>query len=197
LGVTGMVAKRFILREEATPFIMELPLYHKPDLKTIGVNVWTRLLSFIKKAGSVILIVSVIVWMLSFFPAGKVEESYLAMFGRFIAPLGTPLGLDWRMMAALITSIVAKENAVATLSVLYNVGREGLIQTLPTFMSPASALAFLVVLLLFVPCAATVAVMKQEFKDNKWFAGSLLFMLFISFACGVLIYNVSRTLGLP
>jgi len=197
LGVTGMVAKRFILREEATPFIMELPLYHKPDLKTIGVNVWTRLLSFLKKAGSVILIVSAIVWMLSYFPAGKVEESYLAMFGRFIAPLGTPLGLDWRMMAALITSIVAKENAVATLSVLYNVGQEGLIRTLPTFMSPASALAFLAVLLLFVPCAATVAVMKQEFKDNKWFIGSLLFMLLTSFACGVLIYNVSRVLGLP
>lgn len=196
LGLTGMVAKRLVIRDEITPFIMELPLYHKPDWKTIVTVVWGRLVSFIKKAGSVILTVSVLVWILSYLPGGKVEESYLAYLGRLVEPLGKPLGFDWRIMTALVTSIIAKENAVATLAVLYNVGREGLVQALPTYMSPASALAFLTVLLLFIPCVATVAVMKQEFKGGKWFYFSLLFMLFTSFAFGFLIYNVSLALGL-
>jgi len=195
LGLTGMVARKIIHHNEVTPFIMELPLYHKPDFRTIGLTVWARLISFIKKAGTVILAVSVIVWLLSYLPSGSMQESYLAMVGRFIEPFGQFLGLDWRMMTALVASIVAKENAVATLSVLYGVGREGLIQTLPTFMSQASALSFLVVLMLFVPCTATVAVMRQELKNGKWFTISIVYMLLVSLAAGFLVYNTSRALG--
>ncbi|MCX7982931.1 MAG: ferrous iron transport protein B [Syntrophales bacterium] len=196
LGVTGMVAKKIISRDEVTPFIMELPLYHKPDVKTISMVVWNRLISFVKKAGTIILAVSIVIWALSYWPTGRIEESYLAFLGRIIEPLGKPLGFDWRIMMALVTSIIAKENAVATLAVLYNVGREGLIQTLSTYIPPASALSFLAVLLLFIPCVATVAVMKQEFKSRRWFLSSLLFMLFVSYSIGFLVYNVSRAFGL-
>ena len=196
LGITGFVASRFVLKDEPVPFIMELPLYHQPDFKTIGMVIWSRTLSFLKKAGTVILAVSVLVWLLSHLPGGRIEDSYLALFGRLLEPIGHPLGLDWRMMTALLTSIIAKENAVATLAVLYGVGREGLVQALPSVMSPASALAFLVVLMLFVPCAATVAVMKRELGSWKWFGASMALMLAVSFLAGAVAYRLALWIGL-
>jgi ferrous iron transport protein B len=189
LGITGIVVSRFLLKGEEMPFIMELPLYHRPDLRIIGIVVWNRMLSFVKKAGTVILVASVAIWLLSNLPGGDVQTSILAWIGRFLEPIGRPLGLKWQEIVALLASLVAKENSVATLSVLYGVGREGLVQVLPRFMNPASALAFLVVLMLFVPCAATVAVMKQEMGSWKWFIASFLFMLLISFLGGIAAYH--------
>jgi ferrous iron transport protein B len=178
------------------PFIMELPLYRQPDWKTIGSVVWTRTVSIVKKAGTVILAVSVIVWFLSYFPGERIEDSYLAWFGRFLEPFGAPIGLDWRMVTALLTSIIAKENAVATLGVLYGVGREGLVQTLPGVMSGPSALAFLTVLMLFVPCAATVVVMKRELGSWRWFGVSMVLMLIVSFLAGMVAFRLGGWLGL-
>ncbi len=196
LGLTGMTVNRFLLKEEPLPFIMELPLYHKPDLRTVALVIWERTVAFVKRAGTVILGVSILVWALSYFPSGRVDESFLADFGRLIEPLGRPLGLDWKMMTALVTSIVAKENAVATLGVLYGVGDEGLMKVLPTVMTPASALAFLVVLMLFIPCAATVAVMKRELGDWRWFGGSFALMLGLSFVLGTAAYRLALWIGL-
>jgi len=196
LGLTGMTVNRFLLKEESLPFIMELPLYHKPDLRTIAMVIWNRTTAFIKRAGTVILGVSVLVWGLSYFPHGRVEDSFLAAFGQFIEPWGRLLGLDWKMMTALVTSFVAKENAIATLGVLYGVGDEGLMKVLPTVMAPASALAFLVVLMLFVPCAATVAVMRREMGNWRWFAASLVLMLVLSFILGTAAYRLALWIGL-
>jgi ferrous iron transport protein B len=95
----------------------------------------------------------------------------------------------------LITSIVAKENAIATLSVLYGVGEQGLLQILPHAVSNASALAFLVVLMLFIPCAATVAVMKREMGSWKWFIASLLLMLGVSFLGGIIAHRIALWMG--
>ncbi|MDD5169734.1 MAG: ferrous iron transport protein B [Syntrophales bacterium] len=196
LGLTGIVASRFVLKDSPMPFIMELPLYHKPDPKTIGMVIWASILSFVKKAGTVILFVSILIWILAHLPHGRIEDSYLAIFGQFIEPIGKPMGLDWKMMTALLTSIVAKENSMATLGVLYGVGREGLVHTLPSVMSHASALAFLVVLMLFIPCAATLAVMKRELDSWKWFSASFTLMLAISFIGGVIAYHVALWIGL-
>ena len=196
LGVIGMLINRFILKDEPMPFIMELPLYHKPDPRTIGIVVWARTVSFVKRAGTVILTVSILIWILSYIPGGKVENSILAWFGRLLEPIGNPMGLDWKMLTALITSFVAKENAIATLSVLYGVGEHGLLQVLPKVVSHASALAFLVVLMLFIPCAATVAVMKREMGSWKWFASSLVLMLVVSFLGGVIAYHLALWIGL-
>jgi len=196
LGLTGLLVNRFVLKDEPMPFIMELPLYHEPDPRTIGMVVWSRTIAFVRKAGTIILIVSVLVWVLSYLPDGRVEDSILAWMGRLLEPIGEPLGLDWKMVTALLTSIVAKENAIATLGVLYGVGEKGLLQVLPTVVSPASALAFLVVLMLFVPCVATVAVMKQEMKNRTWFASSLLLMLAVSYLAGMMAYHVALWVGL-
>jgi len=196
LGVLGMAVTRLFIKDEPTPFIMELPLYHRPDPRTIGIVVWVRTIAFVKRAGTVILSVSIAVWLLSYFPHGQVENSLLAGIGHFIEPIGAPLGLDWKMIVALLTSIVAKENAIATLGVLYSVGEEGLVQVLPQVVSHASAVAFLVVLMLFIPCAATVAVMKQEMESWKWFASALLAMLTVSYLGGFIAYHVTLWIGL-
>jgi ferrous iron transport protein B len=194
LGLSGIVISKLLLKDEPMPFIMELPLYHKPDLRTIGMVVWARIVSFVKKAGSVILAVSVGIWILSNVPGGSVETSILGWIGNFIEPIGRPMGLRWQEMVALVSSILAKENSIATLGVLYEVGREGLQGVLPKVMSQASAFAFLVVLMLFVPCAATVAVMKQEMGSWKWFIASLAFTLLISYLVGVAAFRIALLL---
>jgi ferrous iron transport protein B len=196
LGVLGMAATRLFLKDEPTPFIMELPLYHQPDPRTIGMVVWARTIAFVKRAGTVILSVSIVVWLLSYFPHGQVENSLLAWVGRFVEPIGAPLGLDWKIIVALLTSLVAKENAIATLGVLYSVGEEGLVHVLPQVVSHASAVSFLVVLMLFIPCAATVVVMKQEMESWKWFGSALLAMLAVSYFGGIIAYRVTLWIGL-
>jgi ferrous iron transport protein B len=144
----------------------------------------------------VILTVSVLVWLLSYFPSGQTESSFLAGIGHFIEPLGRPLGLDWKMMTALLTSLVAKENAVATLGVLYSVGDQGLLQTLPSVMSRASALSFLTVVMLFLPCAATIAVMRREMADRLWFTSSLALTFVVSYLGGMAAYRFALWAGL-
>jgi ferrous iron transport protein B len=184
------------LWKQDAPFIMELPIYHRPDPKTLMMVVWSRTVSFVRKAGTVILGVSLLVWLLSYFPNGVVEESWLAHLGRLLQPVGVPLGLDWKMITALLTGLVAKENVVATLGVLYSVGREGLAQTLPTVMSTQSAAAFLVVMMLFIPCAATIAVLKKEMNSNRWFYSTIAMTLVVSYLGGIAAFNFVKWLGI-
>jgi ferrous iron transport protein B len=195
LGIAGFFVNKTLWKQDA-PFIMELPIYHSPDIKTIMMVTWSRTVSFIRKAGTVILGVSLIVWLLSYFPSGKVEDSFLASFGKLLQPVGVPLGLDWKMITALLTGLVAKENVVATLGVLYSVGRDGLTHILPTVMSPESAASFLVVMMLFIPCAATIAVLKKEMNSNKWFYASIVMTLTVSYLGGIAAYNLVKWLGL-
>jgi len=196
LGAVGMVVHNFFMKEEPTPFIMELPLYHRPDPRTIGHVVWWRTVAFVRKAGTIILTMSILVWLLAYFPDGRTETSILAWIGHLLEPLGLPLGLDWKMVTALITSIVAKENAIATLGVLYGVGGQGLLKVLPAVMGHAPALAFLTVLMLFVPCAATIAVMKREMADRRWFVTSLVLTLVVSYLVGLAAYRLAIWFGL-
>jgi ferrous iron transport protein B len=196
LGLTGMAVHNFLMKDAPTPFIMELPLYHRPNLKTILNVIQARTISFVRRAGTVILTVSILVWLLSYLPDGQTETSILAAIGRFLEPLGRPLGLDWKMVTALLTSLAAKENAVATLGVLYGVGDQGLLQVLPTVMTHASALAFLTVLMLFVPCAATIAVMRREMANGLWFGASLTLTLAVSYLGGMAAYRIALWAGL-
>jgi len=196
LGIVGMVVSRLFLKGEPVPFIMELPLYHRPDLKTIGLVVWGRTMAFVRKAGSVILIFSVVIWFLSNVPGGKIETSVLAWIGHRIEFLGLPMGLDWRMIVALLSSVVAKENSIASLGVLYNVGEQGLRTVLPTVINHPSALAFLVILMIFIPCVPTITVMRQEMESWKWFAFSIIFMLCLSLAAGAATYRAALFLGI-
>jgi ferrous iron transport protein B len=196
LAVVGVLINRWVLRGERAAFIMELPLYHRPNARTIGMQVWHHSLEFLKKAGSLILVMSIVVWLLSTLPHGEIETSYLAWLGQALAPLGALMGLDWRMLVALLTSVVAKENAIATMSVLFGAGQEaaGLEQALAGVLTPAAALAFLVVQMLFIPCLATVATIKQETKSWRWTAFSIGLLVVVSFGAAIGVYQLARML---
>ncbi len=193
LAVVGVLVNRWVLKGERAAFIMELPLYHRPNTRTIGIQVWQNVSEFLRKAGSLILIMSVIIWALSTLPYGQIQTSYLASAGKALAPLGELMGLDWRMMVALLTSFVAKENAIATMGILFGTGEAaaGLGATLAGVLTPSAALAFLVVQMLFVPCVATVAAIKQETKSWAWTAFSVGMLLSISLAAGIAVYYVA------
>ncbi|MBN1146447.1 MAG: ferrous iron transport protein B, partial [Anaerolineales bacterium] len=112
LAGIGVIANRLLFHGEQMAFIMELPLYHIPNVRTISLQVWHRTLAFLRHAGTVILAISVIVWVLAFFPGPTIEQSWLAGLGWFLAPFGQLMGLDWRIMVALLTSFIAKENTI-------------------------------------------------------------------------------------
>ena len=197
LAIIGIALHELVLGGEHVAFIMELPLYHLPNLRTIGLSVWQRSVAFLKKAGSIILVVSVVVWALSVLPGGEIESSYLAAMGRLLAPLGALMGLSWQMMVALLTSFVAKENTIATLGVLYGAGEEGarLADALSGVLTPAAALAFLAMQMLFVPCVAVVATIRQETGSWKWTAFNIALLLVVSFAVGIAIYQGASLVG--
>jgi ferrous iron transport protein B len=195
LAVSGVMINRIAFGGERAAFIMELPLYHVPNWRTIGMLIWQRSLAFFKRAGTVILVVSVVLWALSTLPTGEIETSFLAMTGRLLAPIGSLMGLSWEMMVALLTSFVAKENSIASLGVLYGAaGEEGLAQTLPQVMTPAAALSFLVVQMLFVPCVATVVSIFNETRSWRWTLFNLLFLLVISLGGAILVYQAASLL---
>jgi ferrous iron transport protein B len=198
LAAVGAALNRTLFRGQHIAFIMELPLYHLPNLRTIGIFVWHNIWSFLRKAGSIILLASALVWALSSFPGPGIEQSWLAGFGRSLAPLGQFLGMDWRMLVALLSSFIAKENAIATLSILYGVGEEraGLAETMATHVAPATALSFLTVTMLFIPCIATVAVIHQETRSWRWTLFSVALLLSIALAAGVLVYHGTHWFGI-
>lgn len=198
LAVVGIALNHTVFRGQHAAFIMELPLYHLPNLQSIGHFVWNNTWAFLRKAGTIILLVSIIVWALSSFPGPDVEQSYLARFGQSLTPIGQLMGMDWRMIVALISSFVAKENAIATLGILYATGEEGrgFTETMAAVVSPATALSFLAVTMLFIPCVATVAVMHQETRSWRWTLFGVLLLLLIALSAGVIVYQGAKWLGI-
>jgi ferrous iron transport protein B len=197
LVLSGIVINKIAFRGERAAFIMELPLYHIPSWRTISLLVWQRTKAFFVRAGTIILTVSVIVWALSVLPTGDVETSFLAQFGRLLAPLGALMGMSWRMIVALLTSFIAKENSVATLGVLYGAGEEEatLAAILGAALTPAAALAFLIVQMLFIPCVSTMAAIWQETRSARWTLFNLAFLLVVSFGTSIVVYQGAKVLG--
>jgi len=185
--VVGLLLHHFFFENEHVPFIMELPLYHVPNMRTIGIYTWENILGFLKKAGTTILIATMIIWALAYFPSGHIEQSYLGMVGRFLEPVGSLMGLPWPVLVALLASIIAKENAVATLAVLY-----GSVAVLAASLPLAAALAFMVFLVLFIPCVGTVAAIRQETKSWKWTMGNIGMQLVLSLSLAIAVFQVGR-----
>jgi ferrous iron transport protein B len=199
LAVVALLLTRFVFSAEERSFVMELPRYHVPNLGTVLLAAWQRLLMFVKLAGTVIVAMSLVVWVLSTFPAGEIEDSVMGMIGRGLEPLGGLVGLDWQMIVGLLTSFVAKEQTVATLGVILGVGGENgeaLKPMLTEIMVPAAAIAFLALQMLFIPCVATVGAIWKETRSWRWTGFSIGYMLFISFTVALLIYQTARLFGL-
>jgi len=197
LVLSGSLLNKLIFKGQRSAFIMEMPLYHTPNQRTIGLLIWQRSLSFLKKAGTNILMMALLVWVLSVLPNGDLNQSYLVQIGKWLAPIGRWMGMDWRLTVALITSFPAKENAIATLGVLFGSSpNAGLAQTLTSTFSAASALSFLVVMMLFIPCIATVAVIRQETNSWGWTLLNIALLLVISVAAGAGVYHLALAVGL-
>lgn len=196
LALAGIALNRTLFRGQHVAFIMELPLYHLPNWRTIGMLVWQRSLAFVRRAGTLIVIVSMFVWTLSILPSGEIETSFLAMFGKWLEHVGQWMGLDWRLTVALLTSLIAKENSIATLGILFGTDAgSGLAESLAGTLSLASALAFMTVQVLFIPCVATFAAIRQETGSWRWTLFNVVLLGVIAIAAGISVYQLARLLG--
>jgi ferrous iron transport protein B len=175
---------------------MEMPLYHVPNPRTILIFAWTNVWTFMKRAATIIVVASMVIWLLVSYPGEHVNQSYLAMFGKRLEPVGALMGLDWRLIVATLSAFIAKENAIAALGIIFGADGEGLGNTLAALVTPASGLAFLVVNMLFVPCIATVAAVRQETRSWAWTAASTGLMLASALLFGTLVYQGAVLLGL-
>jgi ferrous iron transport protein B len=194
LIITGLLMNRFVVGGEDSALLMELPLYHLPNPRIIGLVTWQNTMAFIKRAGTIILAVSLIIWLLATVPNGDINTSVLAHIGKFFEPLGKLMGVNWQVMVALFSSFIAKENTIATLGTLLGGTGAGLNAQLKTLLTPAAAVAFLVVQVLFIPCVATVAAIRQETKTWKWPLFTIAFQLVLSFSLAIIVYQVARLL---
>ena len=178
--IMAIIFKSTIFKKDEEPFIIELPEYKLPEFKSLLIHTWEKGKGFLKKAGTIIFSISVLVWFLSNFNmSGMVDinDSFLATIGRFIAPVFIPLGFGtWENSVALLTGLMAKEVVVGTLSVLYAGGVELAIAS--TFTA-ASGIAFLVFTLLYTPCVSVIATMKKEFS-NKFALFSVIYQLVVA-----------------
>ena len=195
LVISGLLMNRFIFQGERAVLMMELPLYHEPNPRTIGLVSWQRTIAFIKRAGTIILVVSILIWVLSYFPSGNIEGSILGHIGRGLEPIGKLMGLNWQLMVALLTSFVAKENTIATLGVLLGRESAGLSQALKGMLTPAAAIAFLVAQVLFVPCVATVSAIRHETGGWRWVAFSIGLQLILSLSLAIVVFQIARLAG--
>jgi ferrous iron transport protein B len=199
LAVMSLLISRFLLKGQESFFLMELPRYHMPDMRTVLLATWGRIRRFAALAGTVILVMSLIVWTLSAFPGDDIGDSVLGHMGRGLEPIGGLMGLDWQMMVALLTSFVAKEQTIATLGVLLGTGEGGnaaLKAGLSHIMVPAAAVSFIALQMLFIPCASSLAAIRLETRSWRWTGFAVGYMLAISFAVAIAIYQAARLLGL-
>lgn len=202
VAASALLFRRILLRGEHLPFIMEMPPYRTPTVRNVLLYAWERIKAFVVRAGTLIVVVSVLMWWLmstgpggGFFGVGgniPLEESYAARLGMFFEPLGRLCGFDWRIVVALMFGFLAKELSVATLGVLYGGGEEALRAVLPTVWSPLLAYTFLAVHMIYVPCVATVATMRKETNSWRWTLFGVTYSLVLAFLVGLLIYNAGR-----
>ena len=170
--LVALIANRTVIRGKPIPFVMELPNYRFPSLKSVLLLMWERARDFLQRAFTVIFVATVVIWFLQTFDlrlnvVADSANSLLALVGKWIAPVFVPLGFaDWRISTALITGFTAKEAVISTMSVLLGTTAEGLGAALSTLFTPLTAISFLVFTLLYTPCVAAVAAIKRELNSG-------------------------------
>jgi len=193
---TGRLFKSLFFRGEVAPLIMELPPYRMPTIRGTLIHMWERSSVFLKKAGTIILGGVVLVWLLSSIPPGveyASKESLIGRLGSFLAPLFKPAGFGfWQAAVALIFGILAKEVVVGTLGTLYGVEEKGLGSVLAKYFTPISAFSFMVMSLLYIPCIASIGVIKAETNSWKWTSLAVGWSLIVGWTMAVLFYQFGR-----
>lgn len=192
VGVARLL-KKYVLKRDETPFVMELPPYRIPTAKSMWKHTWEKGQQYLRKMGTVILVGSVVIWFLGYYPrpdAGtemtekqqttQLEKSYIGQVGHAIQPVLAPLGFDWKISVSLLSGVAAKEIVVSTLGVLYSGNAEAETQSLASRMktdvrndgtavyTTGTALAFMLFVLIYFPCLATIVAIKNETASWKW-----------------------------
>lgn len=202
--VALILAKIFsstLLKGETSFFVIELPPYRLPQAKALWKSTWEKGKGFVKKAGTFIFAGSVLIWLLSYAgPSGievEMDQSFLALIGGFFAPLLTPLGFGtWQAGASLLTGFLAKEAIISTMNIIYFVPDEASLQgLLQNSFTPLAAYSFMVFILLYIPCLATVATIKKETGSFKWTAFSMGYAFLIAYVLSFVIYQGGILLG--
>lgn len=219
LYVTGIIVAVFsaniigrFIKEEDMPFVMELPPYRLPNWKSVFRHTWEKGWEYLKKMGGVILVCSIAIWALGYFPRGEEgesrveqqENSYIAHIGKAIEPVFKPLGFDWKMSTGLLAGVGAKELVVSTLGVMYSNGdveatdddpdNPQLQTALARAITPAAALAYMVFVLLYFPCLATFTAIKNESGGWKWACISAAYTLCVAWIIAFAVYQLAYLL---
>ncbi len=222
-GVTARLLRRFYFGEDVTPFVMELPPYRVPTLKATLRHMWGKGEQYLKKMGGIILVASIIVWALNYFPMHDEEasvedteitltddsaidtskDSYLEMAGKAINPILEPLGFHWRASVAALAGVPAKEIVVSTLGVLYTGDEEASEQTLSTRLTApnpitgkpdftaAAALSFMVFVLLYCPCIATITAIIKETGNPRYGLFSIIYNTLLAWVVAFIVYRIA------
>lgn len=197
--LTARFFSRFLVKGDDTPFVMELPPYRIPTAKAIFRHTWEKGAQYLKKMGGIIMIASIIIWFLGYYPhhnsyenvAEQQEHSYIGQIGKAIEPVLEPLGFDWKLGVGLISGIGAKELVVSTLGVLYtneeNIENVNLSNRIP--ITPTVALGYMLFVLIYFPCIATLVAIKQESGSWKW---ALFAALYTTVLAWIVAYTINQ-----
>ena len=217
VGIAAIICSGIILKKtklfsgDPAPFVMELPAYHMPTVENVLRSMWERGWSFIKKAGTIILVSTIFVWFTSFFgwvdgefrmlDAVELDHSILAVIGSAISWIFTPLGWgNWRSTVAAITGLIAKENVVGTFGILYGfaeVAEDGseIWGTLAGSMTAVAAYSFLVFNLLCAPCVAAMGAIKREMNNAKWFWIAIGYQTLLAYVVSLCVYQIGTLIS--
>lgn len=194
--IVALILKKTAFKGEPVPFVMELPNYRMPSPKSVFLLLWEKARDFLQRAFTVIFLATIIIWFLQSFDTrlnvvDDSADSLLAMVGKFIAPIFTPLGFgDWRAVTALISGFTAKEAVVSTLSVLMNTGTAELGTVLPSIFNGLSAVSFLVFTLLYTPCVAAVATIKKELGSRAKTVRVVFMQCAVAYLAAFIVYSI-------
>ena len=176
--IMARLFNRFLVKGDDTPFVMELPPYRMPTMKSIFRHTWEKGAQYLKKMGGIIMIASIIIWFLGYYPdhdayptqAEQQENSYIGQIGQAVEPVLKPLGFDWKLSIGLLSGVGAKELVVSTLGVLYTNDADAdvvsLAERIP--ITPLAAFSYMLFVLIYFPCIATLVAIKQESGSWKW-----------------------------
>lgn len=199
----SLLLQKTVLRGGHSSFVMELPPYRLPTVKTLRLHLWEKLRDFLSKAGTVLLLASVVIWALQYFgtnlrPVENSENSILGAIGKAIAPLFAPLGFgDWKSSVSMLSGLIARESIVSTLSILHGLGGEGtqsLTAVLGGLFNPVQGYAFMTFSLLFIPCVAAMAAIRREMNSAKWTAFAFAFQTVVAWVVSFLVYQAGNAI---
>lgn len=195
--LASTILTKTVLKNENSVFIIELPTYRIPSIKTLWRSTWEKAKGFVKKAGTFIFGGSVVIWLLSYAgPTGfnvNIEQSFLHIVGSFVATVLHPLGFGtWQAGATLVPGFLAKEVIVSSMAIIYSSSEGGLVHVLQQQFSPLSAYAFMIFILLYIPCLSTVATIRKETYSMKWTLLAVIYPLVTAYVLALVFYQTAR-----